>query len=145
MGTSDPHVAYSEVSDELEAAWDAQESDEFRTALVKLTHLAETGSVEAAEAVAEILALPGPHRDPEAAYRWYYIALSQQGYSVRFLDENHDPPYYCGPVGDFRNQSMVSELVTELGFERTGQLDFEVEGWIREHGVYDEPETQVQV
>jgi len=141
VDTPDLHAAYSLASDEIEEAWDAQESDHFRTALKKLTHLAEAGCVEAAEAVAEIFAIPGPHRRPEAAYRWYYIALCQQGYSVRFMDKNNDPPYYCGPVGDFRNESMVSDLVTELGFERAHQLDAEAATWLKEHEIYDDPKT----
>jgi hypothetical protein len=81
--------------------------------------------VEAARDFADVLALPGPFYDPEAAYKWYYIALSQQGYTTRFEDENHTPPKYCGPVGDFRNEPMVSCLVATLGFDKVLYLDAE--------------------
>ena len=77
----------------------------------------------------------GPSNDPEAAYRWYYIALSQDGYSVQFEDINLDPPYYCGPDGDFRNESMVSELVVLLGWDRVRQLDKEAAEWMSERGL----------
>jgi hypothetical protein len=54
---------------------------------------------------------------------------------VAFADQNDDPPYYGGPVGDFRNESMVSELVTELGFERVRELDVLAAGWMETHGI----------
>jgi hypothetical protein len=97
-----------------------------------LRQRAESGDVEAAHELAEIIAFPGPHFDPQAAYKWYYIALSQQGYSVGWEDCNHTPPHYCGPVGDFRNECMVSDLVVMLGWERIRQLDKEAEQWLAE-------------
>jgi len=96
---------------------------------------AETGSAEAAQELAEALADPGPNHDPESAYKWYYIALSQRGYTVEFEDQNLDPPHYCGPVGDFRNEGMVSDLVAELGFEKVKALDAEAERWMAERNL----------
>jgi hypothetical protein len=93
--------------------------------------LATAGSVEAAEAVAELFASAGPHRNIEKAYHWYYIALSRQGYDTAFEDLNQTPPYYCGPVGDFRNEAQVSSLVAELGFARARELDKAAEQVLR--------------
>lgn len=88
--------------------------------------LAQAGSIEAAEAVAEIFCFSVGHHDPEQAYRWYFRALSARGYATEFLDENNSPPHYCGPVGDFRNEAPVSSLAKELGFERVHKLDAEL-------------------
>lgn len=81
------------------------------------------------------VALPGPYYDPQAAYKWYYIALSQQGYTVGWEDLNHTPPHYCGPVGDFRNECMVSDLVVTLGWERVWQLDKEAARWLAQRNL----------
>jgi len=79
----------------------------------------------------EIYAFSKVYKNPEKSYYYYYIGLSQYGFSVAFKDENHDPPYYCGPVGDFRNESQVSELVNELGFDRTKQIDLRATEWLK--------------
>jgi hypothetical protein len=118
------------VAAALVRSWSDRGSTAFRAALSRLEALANSGLVRACEALAEILALEGPTRDAAAAYRWYYIALSQQGYSVRFEDQNLIPPHYCGPVGDFRNEAQVSALVDELGFERVHELDREAQAWL---------------
>jgi hypothetical protein len=126
--------AFKTVSEELDSLWEHPESLAFRAALDRLSAIAELGSVSAAEFHGEIHALHGPHHDAEVAYVWYYIALSQQGYSVEFRDENESPPHYCGPVGDSRNESMVSELVVELGFDRVGELHEKAAAWLRAQG-----------
>lgn len=113
------------MCDELEAHWEDQGGTHFRAAVRRLQAWAEGGSLAAAEYLAEILALDGPVHDAAGAYKWYYIALSAQGYSVGFEDQNGSPPHYSGPIGDFRNESMVSDLVVELGFERAAELDRE--------------------
>ena len=125
---------YEEVADELDAHWDDQGGPAFRNSLQQLSALASGAHLEAAEFLAEILAQHGPHHDAASAYKWYFIVLSQQGYSVRFEDQNHTPPVYCGPVGDFRNESTVSELVSELGFARVAELDVEAQAWLRVRG-----------
>jgi hypothetical protein len=129
------HLDYDEIADQLDSFWEEQDGPEFRAALEQLSTLAESAHLEAVECLAEILALNGPNRNPVAAYKWYFIALSQQGYSTAFQDENGTPPAYCGPVGDFRNESMVSGLVSELGFARVAELDAEAEAWLRAHGL----------
>jgi len=111
------------------------ESPEFRKAVEDLWERAETGDPDAAHELADILYFPGPYYDPQAAYKWYYIALSQQGYTVGWEDHNHTPPHYCGPVGDFRNECMVSDLVVALGWERVWQLDKEAEHWMAERNL----------
>lgn len=120
---SDGSSEYDALCDELEAHWEDQDSAHFRAAVRRLEAWADGGSLAAAEYLAEILALDGPVHDAAAAYKWYYIALAEQGYSVGFEDQNGSPPHYCGPVGDFRNESMVSDLVVELGFARAAELD----------------------
>ena len=115
----------------LDEHWNDQSAPAFVRALVELARLAELGDLDAAERYAGILAQSaGPHFDPAAAYRWYFIALGQQGYSTAFLDANGDLPHYRGPVGDFRNESMVNDLVESLGFERVHQLDQEARAWL---------------
>jgi hypothetical protein len=111
------------------------ESPEFRKAVDHLRELAESGDADAAQELADVLAFPGPYYDPQAAYMWYYIALSQQGYTVGWEDHNHTPPHYCGPVGDFRNECMVSDLVVALGWERIWQLDKEAEDWMAQRNL----------
>lgn len=70
--------------------------------------------------------MPGLGPRPEEAYKWYYIDWD---------DRNHRPPYYCGPDGDFRNESIVSELVVMLGWDRVRQLDAEAAQWLAERGL----------
>ena len=118
------HAEFEAAAGELELT--SAGTVEYRRALDRLEGVASAGSVEAAEAVAEAFAIQGPHHDAEKAYRWYYIALAAQGYKTEFRDSNNTPPHYCGPVGDFRNESMVSELVAELGFDRVHELDAEI-------------------
>ena len=117
--------AFSEVMDRYD-------NDRPEDVVHDLEKLAEAGHVHAAYEVAGILARPGPYHDPESAYKWYYISLSQQGYSVEFKDENHTPPHYCGPVGDFRNECMVSDLTDVLGFDKIRSLDAEAARWLAE-------------
>lgn len=87
----------------------------------------------------EIYAFSKVYEDYEKAYYFYYIGYSQDGYSVGFKDQNHDPPYYGGPVGDFRNESVVSGLVVELGFDKVKQIDHKAREWLKSNnfGVAD--------
>jgi hypothetical protein len=118
------------IGEQLDAHWEHQDSQAFRDGVSRLEHLAKGGSADAAEFLAEILALHGPLHDASSAYKWYYVALSTRGYTVEFNDRNGSPPYYCGPDGDFRNESMVSALVVELGFDRIRELDRETVAWL---------------
>jgi hypothetical protein len=107
--------AYLLVLEELEQSGADPSSARFLLALNNLRRLAEAADMDACEALAEILCTEPLYSDPAGAYRWYYIALSQQRYSVAFHDLNHSPPHYGGKIGDFRNESMVSDLVLRSG------------------------------
>jgi hypothetical protein len=124
---------FSEIMDRNEACYDRRESKEYHQVVQDLKELAESGHIEAAEQLAEFLSFQGPYFDPATAYKWYYIALSRKGHKVAFEDLNHTPAHYCGPVGDFRNESMVSGLVDILGFEKIRSLDAEAARWLAEH------------
>jgi hypothetical protein len=126
---------FSDVRGRFGVHYGQPESPEFREVVHDLQELAGAGHIDAARMLADIIALPGPYYDPESAYKWYYIALSQQGYTVRFEDHNHTPPYYCGPVGDFRNESMVGALVDVLGFDKVRSLDADAGRWLAERGL----------
>jgi TPR repeat protein len=126
---------FNAIYDRIEDAWDEMLSDQFVAALSDLRLIAESGYPEAAEALAEILALPGPHQRLEEAYKWYFVAYAQQGYQMEFDDHNGNPPYYGGPVGDFRNEAQVSDLVTAIGFERCQELDSQASDWLKVRSV----------
>jgi hypothetical protein len=126
-----PSKPLQTVEATLEQFWADQSSAEFGAALRRLRILAENADLDACEYLAEILATSPIHRDVAAAYTWYYIALSQQGYSVEFRDLNRIPPKYCGPDGDFRNEAQVSSLVSELGFQRVQELDCQAAAWLQ--------------
>jgi hypothetical protein len=86
------------------------------------------------QVLGEIYYFSKAYRNPEKAYYYYYIGLSQDGYSVGFRDSNLDPPHYCGPIGDFRNESQVSDLVTELGWDKIKQIDLDARKWLTLNG-----------
>ena len=126
---------YLLVAEELDQSGGDPSSARFKLALDELRQLAEAADLDACEALAEILCAEPLYTDSASAYRWYYIALSQQGYGVDFHDLNHSPPHYGGEVGDFRNESMVSDLLSTLGFERVQALDAEAAAWLSAHGL----------
>jgi hypothetical protein len=136
--------AYLLVLEELDQSSADPSSALFVLALDKLRRLAESADMDACEALAEILCTEPLYSDPAGAYRWYYIALSQRGYSVAFHDRNHSPPHYGGEVGDFRNESMVSDLVSSLGFERVQRLDGEAAAWLGAHGLQARPRRDAE-
>jgi TPR repeat protein len=121
---------YEKLCEKLDALSDQDDSPQFKSALAHLRSYAEAGSIDAAEFLAELLAYDGPNHNAKEAYKWYFVALSKQGYTTNFDNQNEMPLYYLGPVGDFRNESMVSDLVTELGLETIQQLDLDIEQWI---------------
>jgi hypothetical protein len=94
----------------------------------------EGGAIELAGVAAEALAFDGPHHDPARAYIYYYLAYSQEGYSVAWANEVDEPHHYLGPVGDFRNEAIVSDLVAELGVSALPALDLRAAELLR-HGV----------
>jgi hypothetical protein len=126
----------ADVLDRFATHADNPDAPELAEALADLRHLAETGVPNAANEYAEVLGRLGKYYDPEAAYKWYYIALFQQGHSVQFEDHNGCPPHYCGPVGDFRNECGPNQLVTVLGFEKVQILDAEAARWLRQRNLH---------
>jgi hypothetical protein len=120
-----------DLFDTLESA--NETSADFSSTLTKLEKIAEAGSAEAAEGIAEIFAFSKTHRDAAKAYFWYEVALASQGYSTTFQNLNDAIEQYCGPVGDFRNEAQVSGLVGELGEFRVRQLDAQAAAWLRKH------------
>jgi hypothetical protein len=123
---------YARLCDELDELSDNPGSARFRELLAQLLDHAERGSIDAAEYSAELLAWDGPNHDAVAAYKWYFVALSSQGFLTEFSNLNGTPPYYRGAVGDFRNESMVSDLVAELGFAKVVELDKDIRQWLAE-------------
>jgi hypothetical protein len=117
----------SETLDDLLDILDAEDEDapEFRRALEEAERIASAGSIEAAEAIAEIFAFCDTHRDPAKAYFWYHIALATQGYGTGFNNQQNSIAQYRGPDGDFRNEGQVNHLVGELGEFHVRQLDAE--------------------
>ncbi len=136
MKPADIYATYAEISKDLDAHWHNQGSAVFGGALSRLRTVAEAGCVEAASALAEIFALPGPRYNPEEGYRWYFISYSiEESYSTEFQNERDDS-HYLGRLDDFRNESMVNELVDKLGLDRIRQLDIEVNAWLRDHKIF---------
>ncbi len=123
--------SFDAVAHTLDVHWGDQRSLAFRTGLAELQVLADAGDLHACDLLAEILATSETHRNVAAAYFWYFITLSQEGFSVRFEDRNHSPPHYGGPDGDFRNEVPVSDLVDELGFARAQEIDAEALAWLQ--------------
>lgn len=133
MTHADLYERYCALVDEMSELQLHQDegSDEYGEKLEQLKAIAETGAVEAAGALAEFLALPGPRHDPEQAYRWYLIALAAEGFSTQYQNKFDDGVNYLGPVGEFRNEAMVSSLIGRLGLQRIQELDLEAEQWRR--------------
>ncbi len=139
-----PSKLFQAVAATLHRHWSDQSSAEFVGALRRLRILAENADLDACEFLAEILATSPTCRDAAAAYKWYYIALSQQGYIVEFRDLNGNPPEYGGPDGDFRNEAQVSSLVDELGFQLAQELDRQAADWLRaRHLIIGSSESRV--
>jgi len=126
------------MSDDVDGLFDILDSEDetspaFASTLAKLEKIAHDGSVEAAEGIAEVFAFSRTHRDAEKAYFWYHVALANQGYLTAFQNLHDAIEQYCGPIGDFRNESQVSDLVGELGEFRVRQLDVQASTWLRKH------------
>ena len=98
-----------------------------------LEDMAENGFGEACEVLAELFAFQPSIADPEAAYQWYFVAKSLEGFSVEFNNQSEDKTIYYGADGDFRNEAEVSAIVDELGLERIQELDAQADLWKRNH------------
>ena len=119
-----------DISDlELQSSLDLLRSDEdqttedFADALATVLCAIESGDLDHAGLVAELLAMPGPHHDAANAYKLYHVAHALDGYLVAWANESDDVSRYFGPVGDFRNEAMVSDMISELGVDALLELD----------------------
>ena len=102
----------------------------YRAALTRVEELANRGSLDAAEAIAEIYAFSEQYRDAAKAYFWYHVTLARRGYSTTFANKHGAGDPYAGATGDFRNESQVSDLVEELGEDRVHELDQDARRWL---------------
>lgn len=107
-------------------------ASELLSILRDLISVAERGYYLACEPIAELFALAPSVRDPHEAYVWYFVAFKFDGYRTA-LENQGTSNNYVGNVGDFRNESMVSELVDEIGISRLKDLDRRAEEWIKAH------------
>ena len=102
--------------------------------LSELARFAEAGWEDAALALGAELSSPGPDRNAEAAYRWFHIGYSwTDGYLTDWADDGENAPYYSGPVGDFRNEAPVCDLVDEIPHNRLKEIDAEAKRWLESH------------
>ncbi len=99
----------------------------------ELERIAEAGWENAALALAEELKKPGPNRDAEQAYKWYHIAFAWDDYETAWNNQNGENDVYLGGDGDFRNESVVSELVDAISHSRLRELDSEAATWLSLH------------
>ena len=132
-------VQYELIWNKIDTLDENQSSPEFYQALQQLTELANDGFLDAADLLVEFQAFDGIHHNAESAYKWYFVLLSQRGYKTKFDDQNNIPPHYCGPIGDFRNECLVNDLVAELGFEKVRELDVEATAWLAERNLCYNP------
>ncbi len=128
---------YGDVCDLMDRAQLDPSDPEYLTRdamLSELVRFAEKGWEDAALALGSELGAHGRDRDPEAAYRWFHIGYSwTDGYSTDWADDGDNAPYYSGPVGDFRNEALVSELVDEIPHDKLRELDAEAQHWLSTH------------
>jgi hypothetical protein len=115
---------------------DAEPSAVFSEALNAAIRLIEAGDLESAETVGRVLTHSGPLHNAREAYKWFYIGLSQRGYSTAYENEyESDGTSYLGPIGDFRNEDEVSICIGELGLAILRELDAEAEAWLNSRGL----------
>ena len=126
----------AEAAKARDVLWsDASEhSPEYVQAVRTICSAVESGAIEFAGVAAEALAFDGPHHDAARAYVYYYLAYSQEGCSVAWANEVDESNHYMGPVGDFRNEAIVSDLVAELGVSALHALDLRAAELLR-HGL----------
>ena len=126
-------LAIAKKIDDLEADCYSESTTVARSALRRLAMLADAVNLRACEVLAEFFTRAGPLSDAAAAYFWYHIVLSQEGYRVGFDNLDNTGASYLGPVGDFRNEAEVSDLVSELGFEQCRAIDERTRHWLEAH------------
>ncbi len=109
---------------DIEADFDNPTTERFKNAFNSFIEYAENGNNNCAGMVAEVYYVVEPYRDFEKAYFWYYIYYAgQNGYYMEFDNQQESSHNYYGKIGDFRNESMVADLVNKLGFEKVKEID----------------------
>ncbi len=109
---------------DFEAAWEEPASELFLQTFKGFIEYAENGNSDCAGVIAEVYSYVKPHEDLKKAYYWYHIYYAgQDGYIMDFDNQDATNEIYYGKVGDFRNESMVSELVDKLGIPEIQELD----------------------
>ncbi len=127
------HGDLSELFDRAELSADSKDYLSREGLLSELERVAEAGWENAARALAEELSKPGSRRDAEQAYKWYHIAFAWDDYETSWSNQNDENNAYLGVDGDFRNESVVSELVDEITHSRLQELDAEATTWLSLH------------
>lgn len=112
------HGDLSDLYDRAELSANATDYLSRERFLAELERVAENGWENAALALAEKLKEPGPHRDAEQAYKWYHIAFAWADHKTTWNNQSNEDDVYLGVDGDFRNESVVSELVDAIAHTR---------------------------
>jgi len=115
----------------LDSATETQPSPNYENAIAAVIRLLEGGNLELADSLGRVLIAPGRSHDAASAYRWFYIGLSQQGYTTHYDNEYESlGTSYLGPIGDFRNEDEVSICIAELGLAALPELDKQAQNWL---------------
>jgi len=101
-------------------------SSECKSIVMELTKYVDLGGLEGAGLLAEIQALYEPYLDLEQSYVNYFISHALEGYVMKFENQEDNSVVYYGAIGDFRNESMVSEIMDEIGMSKAEELDAKV-------------------
>ncbi len=95
-----------------------------------LRKAAEKGHVSALLELADIYSGDKKLKNPEKAYFWFYIGYYKKDGMVHALNEKPD----ADPVpGDFRNESVISDLVKELGVPKLKEIEKQAQAWLAKH------------
>lgn len=123
------------LEDELEKLIESNNYKAYKECIQKIEKIANEGNRDAIEIIAEQYAENDIIQNNETSYFWYHIYYAlddEEPYLTKFENEP-DPNYpnhYYGKVGDFRNESMVSDLVEEIGLEKVKIIDVKAEEFL---------------
>jgi len=108
-----------------------QPSPHFENAIAAVAAHIESGTPDIAGVLGRVLITPGRCHDAAAAYRWFYIGLSEQGYLTDYSNAYEaGGTSYLGPAGDFRNEDEVAICIAELGLRALPELDAKAQSWL---------------
>ena len=123
--------------DELEELIESNKDEAYKKCFQNIEAIAKEGNRDAIEIIAEQYADNDIIQNHEKSYFWYhlYYALDDEAdpYKTKFENMEPDPDYpnhYGGKTGDFRNESMVSDLIEKLGLKKIKIIDAEVEKFL---------------